>query len=59
MTGRLKALDIERETKPGKCADGGLYLIVTGPTSKYWGLSLLEGRQGAMARPGLGTRSSG
>lgn len=37
MAGRLKSLDVERETKPGKYADGdGLYLIVNGPTSKNW-----------------------
>jgi integrase len=37
MAGRLKTLDVERETKPGKYADGeGLYLIVNGPTSKNW-----------------------
>ncbi|HEV2159479.1 tyrosine-type recombinase/integrase [Bradyrhizobium sp.] len=37
MAGRLKPLDIERQNKPGKYADGeGLYLIVTGPTSKSW-----------------------
>jgi integrase len=37
MAGRLKPLDVERETKPGKYADGdGLYLIVIGPTSKNW-----------------------
>ena len=37
MAGRLKPLDVERETKPGKYADGdGLYLIVNGPTSKNW-----------------------
>lgn len=37
MAGRLKPLDVERQTKPGKYADGeGLYLIVTGPTSKSW-----------------------
>jgi Arm DNA-binding domain len=37
MAGRLKPLDIERHTKPGKYADGdGLYLIVIGPTSKSW-----------------------
>ncbi len=35
MSGKLKALDVERETKPGKYADGGgLDLIVAGPTSK-------------------------
>ena len=34
---KLKPLDIQREEKPGKYADGnGLYLIVTGPTSKNW-----------------------
>jgi hypothetical protein len=32
---RLKLLDVERETKPGKYADGdGLYLIVAGPAAK-------------------------
>ncbi|EIG63715.1 integrase arm-type DNA-binding domain-containing protein [Bradyrhizobium sp. WSM1253] len=37
MAGRLKPLDVERQNKPGKYADGeGLYLIVTGPTSKSW-----------------------
>jgi hypothetical protein len=37
MAGRLKPLDIERETRPGKYADGdGLYLIVKGVTSKNW-----------------------
>lgn len=37
MAGRLKPLDVERETKPGKYADGdGLYLIVTGPSAKSW-----------------------
>jgi integrase len=37
MAGKLKPLDVEREEKPGKYADGdGLYLIVTGPTSKNW-----------------------
>ena len=37
MAGKLKPLDIERQIKPGKYADGdGLYLIVTGPTSKNW-----------------------
>ncbi|MET4153370.1 Arm DNA-binding domain-containing protein [Bradyrhizobium sp. RT7b] len=37
MAGRLKPLDVERQTKPGKYADGdGLYLIITGPTSKSW-----------------------
>src|SRR5439155_22429021 len=42
MAGKLRPLDIERETKPGKYADGdGLYLIVAGPAAKsrsyrYW-----------------------
>lgn len=37
MSGKLKALEVERETKSGKYADGGgLYLIVAGPTSKNW-----------------------
>jgi len=37
MAGKLKPLDIQREEKPGKYADGdGLYLIVVGPTSKNW-----------------------
>jgi hypothetical protein len=37
MAGRLKALNVEREEKPGKYADGdGLYLIVAGPRSKNW-----------------------
>jgi hypothetical protein len=37
MAGKLKPLDVQREGKPGKYADGdGLYLIVTGPTSKNW-----------------------
>jgi integrase len=37
MAGKLKPLDAERETRPGKYADGdGLYLIVKGATSKNW-----------------------
>ena len=37
MAGRLRPLDVERLIKPGKYADGGgLYLIVTGPTSRSW-----------------------
>ena len=37
MGGRRKPLDVQREDKPGKYADGdGLYLIVAGPTSKNW-----------------------
>ncbi len=37
MAGKLKALDVEREDRPGKYADGdGLYLIVAGPSAKNW-----------------------
>ncbi len=37
MAGKLKALDVEREDKPGKYADGdGLYLLVAGPSAKNW-----------------------
>jgi integrase len=37
MAGKLKPLDVQREGRPGKYADGdGLYLIVAGPTSKNW-----------------------
>ena len=37
MAGKLRPLDVERETKPGKYADGeGLYLIVTGADAKNW-----------------------
>lgn len=37
MAKRLTPLDVERETRPGKYADGdGLYLIVTGPNAKSW-----------------------
>jgi hypothetical protein len=37
MAGKLKPLDIERVTRPGKYADGGgLYLIVKGASSKNW-----------------------
>jgi hypothetical protein len=37
MAGRLKPLDIQRETKPGTYADGdGLYLIVASATAKRW-----------------------
>jgi hypothetical protein len=35
VAGKLKPLDVERETRPGKYPDGdGLYLIVRGATSK-------------------------
>ena len=37
MAGKLKPLDVERETRPGKYPDGdGLYLIVASATSKNW-----------------------
>jgi integrase len=37
LAGKLRPLDIERETKPGKYADGGgLYLIVASATAKNW-----------------------
>jgi integrase len=37
MSGKLKPLDVARQTTPGKYADGGgLYLIVAGPTSRNW-----------------------
>jgi integrase len=37
MAGKLKPLDVQRETRPGKYADGdGLYLVVAGATSKNW-----------------------
>ncbi|GIQ71976.1 Arm DNA-binding domain-containing protein [Bradyrhizobium sp. RD5-C2] len=35
MAGKLKPLDVERETKRGKYGDGGgPYLIVNGPAAK-------------------------
>jgi integrase len=37
MPGKLKPLEVERETRPGKYPDGdGLYLIVASATSKNW-----------------------
>jgi len=37
MPGKLKPLDVERETRSGKYPDGdGLYLVVASPTSKNW-----------------------
>jgi len=37
MAGKLKPLDVERETRPGKYPDGdGLYLVVGSATSKNW-----------------------
>ena len=35
--GKLRPLDVERETWPGKYFDGdGLYLVVKGATSRNW-----------------------
>src|ERR1700738_5480210 len=37
MGGKLRPLDVERETRPGKYFDGdGLYLVVKGATSRNW-----------------------
>ena len=37
MAGKLKPLDVERKTRPGRYSDGdGLYLIVVSATSKNW-----------------------
>jgi hypothetical protein len=37
IPGKLKPLDVERETRPGKYPDGdGLYLVIASPTSKNW-----------------------
>ena len=37
MAGKLRPLDVERETRPGKYFDGdGLYLVVKGATSRSW-----------------------
>ena len=37
LAGKLNPLDVERESKPGKYADGGgLFLIVGCTTSKNW-----------------------
>jgi Arm DNA-binding domain len=37
MVGKLKPLDVARQTTPGKYPDGGgLYLIVSSPTSRNW-----------------------
>jgi integrase len=37
MAGKLKPLDVARETRPGKYPDGdGLYLVVASATSKNW-----------------------
>src|SRR5450631_3285095 len=37
MAGKLRPLEVERETRPGKYFDGdGLYLVVKGATSRNW-----------------------
>ena len=37
MSGKLKPLEVSRQITPGKYPDGGgLYLIVSGPTSRNW-----------------------
>jgi integrase len=37
MAGKLRPLDVERETRPGRYFDGdGLYLVVKGATSRNW-----------------------
>ena len=37
MAGKLRPLEVARQTTPGKYPDGdGLYLIVAGPTSRNW-----------------------
>jgi hypothetical protein len=46
MAGRLKPLDVERETRPGKYPDGdGLYLIIASATSKNWSYRYHRGRR--------------
>jgi integrase len=54
MAGKLKPLDVERENRPGKYADGdGLYLIVSGATSKNW--TYQYWKQGKQRWLGLGS----
>jgi len=54
MAGKLKPLDVERENRPGKYADGdGLYLIVGGATSKNW--TYRYWKQGKQRWLGLGS----
>jgi hypothetical protein len=54
VAGKLKPLDIERETRPGKYADGGgLYLIVASATAKNW--SFRYWRNGKERWHGLGS----
>jgi integrase len=44
MAGKLKPLDVARETQPGKYADGdGLYLIIASATSKNWSYRYWKG----------------
>jgi hypothetical protein len=54
MAGKLKPLDVERETRPGKYPDGdGLYLVVAGATSKNW--SYRYWKEGKQRWLGLGS----
>jgi len=46
MAGRLKPLDVDRQTKPGKFGDGDeLYSIVTDQTSKSWSYRYCKGKE--------------
>jgi Arm domain-containing DNA-binding protein len=53
MAGKLKPLDVERETRPGKYPDGdGLYLVVASPTSKNWSYRYWkDGKQRWLGQP--------
>src|SRR5712664_2522895 len=54
MAGKLKPLDVERENRPRKSADGdGLYLTVGGATSKNW--TYRYWKQGKQRWLGLGS----
>jgi hypothetical protein len=54
MVGKLKPLDVDRETRPGKYPDGdGLYLVVASATSKNW--SYRYWRDGKQRWLGLGS----
>src|SRR3981081_2858470 len=54
MPGKLKPLDVERETRLGKYPDGdGLYLVVASPTSKNW--SYRDWKDGKQRWLGLGS----
>jgi integrase len=54
MVGKLKPLDVERETRPGRYSDGGgLYLIVVSATAKSW--SYRYSKSGKQRWCGLGS----